>query len=120
MVSESDNWERLEFNSIDLGDKRLNERFSSTFEKLAQQPMSPINQACQSWSDTKAAYRLFDNEKVTVDKILLPHQPCTLERIKEKSIVLAVQDTTFLNYDKHKAKTGLGSIGSNTDKGHQG
>ena len=120
MNSELTSWERLEFQAIDFGDKRLDKRFNLTVKRLSEQPMAPINQACSGWSDTKAAYRLFDNPKVTAEKILLPHQQCTLERIKAEKLILAVQDTTYLNYDKHKAKTGLGCIGVDKNKEYQG
>lgn len=108
MESQSNSWEKLEFHSLDFGHKKLDARFGSTVERLAAQPMASINQACRGWSDTKGAYRLFDNKKVTADKILQPHRDSTLERVREEKLVLAVQDTTYLNYDKYKAKIGLG------------
>ncbi len=53
MTKEDGRWEQLEFHYIDFGDKRLDDRFTSTVEKLAKPPMAPINQACTTWSDTK-------------------------------------------------------------------
>jgi hypothetical protein len=43
----------------------------------------------------------------------VPHQERTLERILAHSLVLLVQDTTFLNYTHHPATNGLGPIGGN-------
>ncbi len=120
MENASRNWSELEFCAIDLGDKRLDDRFQATMEKLYHQPMSPINKACATWSDTKAAYRLFDNKKLDLKKILLPHQERTVERMQSEKVILAIQDTTFLNYDAHFAKKGLGAIGSSNNKIHQG
>lgn len=119
-MGEATSWEELEFQMIDLGDKRLDKRFRSTFANLSAKPSASINQACGSWSDTKGAYRLFDNEKVTADKILQPHQQRTLARVRAEKTVLAVQDTTSLNYTHHESKTGLGSIGSNANKRYEG
>ncbi len=62
-----------EFEGIDLGDRRLNERAVRVIETLSRQPMASINAACGGLSETTAAYRLFDNKKVapeTVDDIL--------------------------------------------------
>jgi len=42
---------------------------------------------------TKGAYRFWDNEKVTPEKIRAPHRDKAVERAKEYGIVLAVQDT---------------------------
>jgi hypothetical protein len=65
-----------------------------------------------TWSDTKAAYRFVSNPKVTAEKILEPHQLSTVSRMQAQSVVLAVQDTTELNYTSLKKTKGLGTIGS--------
>ena len=58
----------------------------------------PINHACEDWADTKAAYRFFDNKKVTAEELLKPHQQRTVSRMAEHPVVLAVQDTSFLTH----------------------
>jgi hypothetical protein len=104
-------WSKTEFAGINFGDKRLNMRFQKTAEKLAEQPLSSINHACGDWAATKAAYRLFDNNKVDSEKILAPHQLRTQERIRGQARVLVIQDTCFLNYTEHFKTQGLGPIG---------
>ncbi|MFI3184470.1 MAG: IS4 family transposase, partial [Methylococcaceae bacterium] len=79
---------------------------------LEQQSTEPINQACEDWADTKAAYRFFDNPKVSPEKILTPHYERTVKRMKSHALVLAVQDTTFFNYTHHPQTEGLGEIGA--------
>lgn len=110
MIQEESSWVEEEFIGIDFGDERLNSRFHRVVDRLSQQPMSPINQAQEDWAATKAAYRFFKNEKVEVREILSAHLSCVIRRLKEHKIVLAVQDTTFLNYDGHQKTEGLGSI----------
>ncbi len=66
-------WSRQEFASLDLGDTRLNDRLVHIADAFAAQPMSPISRACGDWSAVKAAYRFFDNEKVSAEKVLDPH-----------------------------------------------
>lgn len=105
-------WGREEFKMIALGDKRLDKRFIKVTEKLSAKPLASINQACETWAEVKGAYRLFDNEKVTGREILAVHQAQTVERMKGAGIVLAVQDTTCLNYTRHFKKRGMGSIGT--------
>ncbi len=105
-------WIITELQHVDLGDKRLNRRLQETAAQLAAQPQAPINQACEDWAAAKASYRLFDNEKVTPAKILQPHQTCAQARMAAYPLVLALQDTTYLDFSTHRQTTGLGPIGT--------
>ncbi len=62
------------------------------------------------WNETKAAYRFFDNDKVSPDAIYAAHREATLERMLGQSILLAVQDTCAFNFTLHRATKGLGPI----------
>jgi len=104
-------WAEEEFAAVALNDVRLNRRCQVLASVLEQQPIVPINQACEDWADTKAAYRFMDNPKVSPAAILAPHCQRTVERLKAHSLVLAVQDTTFFNYTPHPQTEGLGEIG---------
>jgi hypothetical protein len=104
-------WSVREFDGIDLGDARLNRRLLTLAEAFGAHPQAPINQASADWQDTKAAYAFFANPHALPAEILLPHQQRTLERMAAHPLVLAIQDTTFLNYTHHPATTGLGPIG---------
>jgi hypothetical protein len=120
MQSGSEPWVEEEFQGIDLGDKRLDDRLMVVAQHLSEQPMFPINQDHEDWAETKAAYRFFQNEKVSLEKILAPHQIQTKERIKDYPLVLAVQDTTLFNYNGHPKTQGLGCImkcGASMSKG---
>lgn len=109
-----------EFNGVDFGDKRLQSRFIHIAHRLLQQPMASINQAHEDWAATKAAYRLFKNDKIAPAKILESHQRCTVNRARSHALVLAIQDTTLFNYNSHKSTTGLGSIMKCGDKSSKG
>jgi hypothetical protein len=86
-------WVRTELESVDIGDKRLNKRLFRVIEKSWQQPQASIPKSMGTWTDTKAAYRLLKNLKVTPEKILEPHKNTVRCRIKEECVILAVQDT---------------------------
>lgn len=105
-------WTSEEFAEIDLSDERLNRRCQEIALALGEQPSAPINQACEDWADTKAAYRFFDNDKVKSNKVIEPHIQRTTQRMKDYELVLAVQDTTFFNYTHHSHTEGLGEIGN--------
>ena len=106
-----EDWSEREFSEVECGDRRLESRVRKVAKRLSNNPTAPINQASEDWASTKAAYRLFDNEKVSAEKILGPHQERTTERMKGEPVVLVVQDTTYLNYSSHESVLGLGPIG---------
>ena len=114
--SSEDQWCLDEFAAVELQDARLNDRCIALAAQLAMEPQGPINQACEDWADTKAAYRFFDNDKATSERIQAPHQQRTVERMAQYQRVLAVQDTTFLNYTPHPQTKGLGPIGKKSQK----
>jgi len=93
-----------ELRGIELGDERVDRRSIQLIETLAVNPTASINASCQGWAETKAAYRFLDNDLVTPEKILLPHQDATLGRIQEQPVVVIVQDTTELDYTDHPPK----------------
>lgn len=109
---EEKTWAEEEFAEVNLNDERLNDHCQKLAEVLGQQPTASINQACEDWADTKAAYRFFENPNVSPDDILLPHRERSVERMKGYKIVLAIQDTTFFNYTHHPETQGLGEIGT--------
>jgi len=102
---------------IDLGDRRLNERAVKLLETLSRQPMVSINAACGGLAETTAAYRFFDNDKVTAENILEPHVAATVERMRGHSVVLMIQDTTELDFSAHPPE-GAGPLRSLQTRGY--
>lgn len=103
-------WIEQEFELVDLGDKRLNTRLRRVVERMWQSPQSSISAACRSWSETMAAYRLFENEAVTPDQILAAHRQQVAARCGAAKVVLHIQDTTELDYSSHKSLKGSGQL----------
>jgi len=99
-----------EFCGLDFGDRRLNERFVRVLENFASQPGSIIQRTQGSWAEMMAAYRLFDNDRVSEAEILAAHKEQTLSRVSQYDKVVAIQDTTALCFSSHLATEGLGSI----------
>jgi len=104
-------WAEQEFGGVRL-DRRLNRRLLVMARDFYAHPQAQIPEACQSRAKTKAAYRLLNHEDAQMDVLLAPHYRATQQRIAEHKIVLAVQDTTSLNYSTHPATENLGPIGS--------
>ena len=62
-------------------------------------------------AEQTGAYRLLSNDAVTMEHILDSHFEQTVERCGVERFVLAVQDTTTLNYDGLSMTSGLDSLG---------
>lgn len=90
-----------ELEGIQLGDQRLNWRSQQVIAALAANPEASVNAACDGWGDTLAAYRLFDKDAVTPERILAPHRAATVKRMCEQRVVLLVQATTELDDTAH-------------------
>jgi hypothetical protein len=105
-------WAEEEFGGCELPDARLQTRLLSLARDFYARPTANVAQACASRAKTKAAYRFLDHEQTTMDTLLQPHYRATEVRAQAESIVLAVQDTTSLNYTAHAATEGIGPIGS--------
>src|ERR1700678_4553213 len=103
-------WAEREFDSVDFGDKRLNDRVVNLAIRLGDPPTESIPSACQGWHEAKTAYRFFENDKVTAKKLLSPHIKETHNRMAAEKRVLLLQDTTELDYSTHNKKTGIGYL----------
>jgi hypothetical protein len=58
-----------------------------------------------------AAYRFFDNDKVTFENVLAPHIESSYRRVDHHRIVLLVQDTTELDLTRpHSEMQGVGRL----------
>lgn len=99
-----------EFKHISIGDKRLTVRLMKTAATLQSKPGKSIPEACDSWAETKAIYRMLSNKKLSRDAIFQSHRLQTIERIKGHEIILSVQDTTTLDYSTHPNTKGLGMV----------
>jgi hypothetical protein len=83
---------------------------------FAQKPTAPIPQACPNMGEAKGAYRFVENDRIRPISIREAHHAATLERVATQPVVLAVQDTTALNYSTHPKTEGLGLLGSHSPK----
>jgi hypothetical protein len=89
---------------------------------FAARPLAQIPQAFEGdGAACKAAYRFFSHEDTDIETVLQSHYAATEERIAEQrgEVILALQDTTSVNYSKLAQTRGLGPIGTQVD-GAQG
>jgi hypothetical protein len=110
-------WAEEEWGEVELGDRRLNQRVRRIAKAFYARPQASIPQACQTRAEAKATYRFLGHPETSMEKVLAPHYEATLGRISREAVVLAVQDTTSLNYTAHPATQHLGPIGYRLDRG---
>jgi hypothetical protein len=110
-------WVGKELAAVTLKDARLERRLHKLVEKLAEQPTASIPQACGGWAETKAAYRFFDNSKVSHGAILAGHHKACLERVAEEGLLLVLQDTTSLDYTHHPKTRNVGLLENEESRG---
>lgn len=129
MNTETTSWVQTELAQAKLGDARPPRRTRRTkrlvqlAERRGAQPNASIPQACGNAAATKAAYRFYDNEDIPASEILVSHGKATQKRLAQERVVLAIQDTTQLDYTHHPATTGpprRTGLGVLNDEAHQG
>lgn len=116
MAQTSVSWAATEFESIDLGDKRLNRRAVLLAEQLASNPAASIPQACGGWAESAAAYRFLGQDKLAWTDIMDPHWQCSAQRMRARDVVLCIQDTTELNFNGQQIN-GLGPLSYEAQRG---
>lgn len=116
--AEEDGWAVEEFGGVELGDARLTARLVRLATAVGAQPTASLPQACGPEPGAlKAAYRFFDNDAVEPVTLVAGHVQATYARVAAVERVLAVQDTTYLDYTSHRATTGLGPLRSVAQQG---
>lgn len=105
-------WALTELAQADLGDLRRTQRAAQVLAALAARPGASLPAASADAAATKAAYRLLANAAVTPDALLASHVEATRQRLQGQPVILALQDTTDLNYTAHPALDGAGRLHS--------
>jgi len=110
------NWVEAEFGNVDLGHKDREQRLVRIVTAKAQQPSAPYTECfAGNRHELKAYYRFIDSEaeEVNPESILHGHRERTIGRMKKCERVLAIQDTTDLDFSERLHCNGLGDIGKN-------
>ncbi|MFH0730263.1 MAG: IS4 family transposase [Pseudomonadota bacterium] len=114
-AKEFKDWAEEEFGGVNLGDERLIRRLETIARDFYTCPQGNIPQACKTRAKAKAAYRFFSHPDTNMNTLLSQHYEVTTNRCRAEAVVLAVQDTTSLNYSTHPATADLGLIGNRKD-----
>ena len=113
----ADQWAQEEFAFADLGEPRLNKRVVKIATHLAANPGGTLPQAFADWAELKAAYRFFDNPVVDFPKVVQPHLERTRLACQEPGEYLIIEDTSNLDFTRHRKTRDLGVIGDGNGRG---
>lgn len=100
-----------EMAGADFGDARLSRRLGKIVQAVQQAPDKSFPSMFDD-AGLEAAYRFFDNEQVTPERILQPHVAATLGRMADVPVTLVVHDTSTMSFDPEGARRGLGRVRS--------
>lgn len=84
----------------DFGDQRLTKRAMFIESRFSFKYGKPLSTIFEKASDLKRAYEFMANPKTSLSSVCQPYHLQTAEQIKELPIVLAVGDTSYLDYKK--------------------
>ena len=101
-------WAQREFGRSELADGRLRARLERMAAAWERHPGAPLPAIFPGAAEQQAAYRFLHNGKVAGEDIL-QHREALLERVRQESTVLLVQDTTTLNYKRAGAGAAAGA-----------
>jgi len=104
-----------DFPTLNLGDKRRDERFTRIIENIVRHPGGSIPQHNQRWYDTKATYEFFKNEDIKLEAITSAISAFGASQVKQQQL-LVIHDTSTISYNDLQAE-GLGYIDNAAGKG---
>ena len=108
-------WAQRNFGSCKLGDKRRTNRLIQVVQRIASNPSASLPNQTETWSDLKAAYKLFDRQEVSFEAIARPHWELTKQRPAGRYLVIG--DTTEIDFGKRRMISGLGPTGNGSGAG---
>jgi len=112
-------WAQEEFAFADLGDSRLNKRLVNVATQLADHPGGTLPQAFPDWAELKAAYRFFDHAAVDFPRVVQPHLERTRSVCREPGEYLIIEDSSNLDFSRHRRTQDLGVIGDGQGRGFE-
>lgn len=106
-----EDWSQKNFANCPLGDKRLQKRAHCIGQALMDRFGLSLSMAFADSNKLKRAYEFFANTKVMFSALTQPHREGITQDCSTMPVVLAVGDTTYLDYKTIKAKKeGFGPI----------
>lgn len=89
----------------------------SIIRALSEHPGESVPQASENASESQSIYRFWANKRVSAPQILASHRFSVVDRANAEAVVLAIQDTTDLDFTSLSQTSGLGLINQTNQQG---
>ena len=116
-LADDTHWAVSEFADTALGDLRRTQRVVELATVLAQHPTAPLPEACGTGAMLTAASRCFSTAAIAPQDLRHSQSEATYSRLCRVPLVLAVPDTTEVDWTAHPATQGLGPLGHRACQG---
>lgn len=113
-IASAELWASHIASHADLHNEQRNQRLAIILTTLAEKPLDAIPQAHGDCGQAKGTYRFCANQHFDADDLLQPIVDATTDSFVGLATVLAIQDTTSLNFSSLKTTTGLGPLNDST------
>jgi hypothetical protein len=100
-----------EFKGLEIWDKRCEKSINRIAKAVEKRQGNSYSAACGK-TLRQCGGRIFSDSRMRIEKMQSGHYKETSRRAKVESIVLVAQDTSVINYTRHKQTQGLGQIGT--------
>lgn len=97
-----------EFVGAQLGDARRTKRMVRIAEALEHEPRAGFPRALEDEAELEAFYRFINNDGFTAEQVSAPHRRATFERARGHRNVLAIHDSTTVEFSGEATRKGLG------------
>lgn len=108
-----------EFEDVDLGDERRNERLRDVARRAALKPDASFPKMFVTEAELEAFYRLIRNENVEPEDILKPHVEATVQRVAARSTIVVAHDTSIFRFNGPAVREGLSRNGQAGERSKQ-
>lgn len=99
-----------EVGCADFGDQRLSARAAMLMAAYAEHPGGSFPDVFRTSRELEAAYRFFDNPRVTPEVLLHPHIESTCRRAAEQALVRVIHDSSSVEFSGEVPRRGLGPL----------
>lgn len=114
MIVKAAEWAQNNFGNAELGDKRRTKRLVTLVTDLVSNIGMSVVKSSQTSDKIEAAYRFIRNEKIKAKDIETSAFNATAELVNNYDLLLALEDTTSLNFSYKSVNPELGPLGNST------